>query len=93
MPILGAYRRCQRATEQYYDNPDNHQRRPQPRRHPHLRRLRDRAAFGDALLRSALQLAAGGGYDPAADVNQDGRITSLDALMILQTAAGGNIEI
>jgi len=36
----------------------------------------------------ALQLAASGGWDPAADVNRDNHITSLDALMILQAAAG-----
>ncbi|MHC1574294.1 MAG: dockerin type I domain-containing protein, partial [Candidatus Methanogasteraceae archaeon] len=36
----------------------------------------------------ALELSASGGWDPAADVNGDNRITSLDALMILQAAAG-----
>ena len=36
----------------------------------------------------ALHLAATGGGDPAADVNHDRRTTSLDALMILQAAAG-----
>jgi len=36
----------------------------------------------------ALELAATGGWDPAADVDGDSRITSLDALMILQAAAG-----
>ena len=36
----------------------------------------------------ALELAATGGWDPAADVDGDRRITSLDALMILQAAAG-----
>ena len=35
----------------------------------------------------ALQLAASGGWDSAADVDGDNRITSLDALMILQAAA------
>jgi hypothetical protein len=35
----------------------------------------------------ALELAASGGWDPAADVDGDRRITSLDALMILQAAA------
>jgi len=35
----------------------------------------------------ALQLAASGGWDPAADVSGDGQVTSLDALMILQMAA------
>ncbi|MEA1869456.1 MAG: dockerin type I domain-containing protein [Euryarchaeota archaeon] len=40
----------------------------------------------------ALQLAASGGWDADADVNRDNRITSLDALMILQ-AAGGAIEL
>jgi hypothetical protein len=36
----------------------------------------------------ALQLAASGGWDPAADVNRDSHITSLDALMIMHAAAG-----
>jgi hypothetical protein len=36
----------------------------------------------------ALELAASGEYDPAADVSGDGRITSLDALMILRAATG-----
>jgi len=36
----------------------------------------------------ALQLAATGAQNPAADVNDDGHITSLDALMILQAASG-----
>ena len=40
----------------------------------------------------ALQLAATGAHDPAADVSGDGRVTSLDALMILQAAAG-SIEL
>ncbi|MEA1909090.1 MAG: dockerin type I domain-containing protein, partial [Euryarchaeota archaeon] len=40
----------------------------------------------DALV--ALKLAASGGWDPAMDVNGDGRVTSLDALMILKAAAG-----
>ena len=40
----------------------------------------------------ALQLAATGGRDPAADVDDDDRITPLDALMILQ-AVGGVIEL
>ena len=35
-----------------------------------------------------LHLAATGGWDPAADVDGDNHITSLDALMILQAAAG-----
>ena len=35
----------------------------------------------------ALQIAATGGWDANADVNHDSRITSLDALMILQAAA------
>nr|QNO47672.1 hypothetical protein BBPFCCNM_00001 [Methanosarcinales archaeon ANME-2c ERB4] len=38
--------------------------------------------------RVALQLAARGGCDDAADVNGDGRVISLDALMIVQVAAG-----
>ncbi|MCK5108826.1 MAG: hypothetical protein KAR25_03965, partial [Methanosarcinales archaeon] len=36
----------------------------------------------------ALELAASGEYDPAADVIGDGRITALDALVIVQAAAG-----
>ena len=41
----------------------------------------------------ALQIAVGSrGYDPCWDVSGDGQVTSLDALMILQAAAG-NIEI
>ena len=36
----------------------------------------------------AFQLAATGGWDSAADVDGDNHITSLDALMILQAAAG-----
>ena len=36
---------------------------------------------------AALELTATGGWDPASDVNRDSRITSLDALMILQAAA------
>jgi len=36
----------------------------------------------------ALRLAATGAHDPAADVSGDDRVTSLDALMILQAAAG-----
>ena len=35
----------------------------------------------------ALRLAASGAHDDAADVSGDGRVTSLDALMILQAAA------
>jgi parallel beta-helix repeat protein len=35
-----------------------------------------------------LRLAVIGAYDPAADVSGDDRVTSLDALMILQAAAG-----
>jgi hypothetical protein len=37
----------------------------------------------------ALQLAATGAHNPAADVSGDNCVTSLDALMILQAAAGG----
>ncbi len=36
----------------------------------------------------ALQIVAGGEYNADADVSGDGKITSLDALMILQAAAG-----
>ena len=35
-----------------------------------------------------LRIAAIGGWDADADVSRDGRVTSLDALMILQAAAG-----
>ena len=48
-------------------------------------------ALPSAMLRSAFQLAASGGWDPAADVNRDSRATSIDDLMILQ-AAGGKME-
>ncbi|PXF57821.1 MAG: hypothetical protein C4B59_14495 [Candidatus Methanogaster sp.] len=40
----------------------------------------------------ALKLAATGGWDANADVNHDSRITSLDALMIMQ-AAGSAITL
>ena len=40
----------------------------------------------------ALEIAVGSAHDPAADVSGDDRVTSLDALMILQ-AAGGVIEL
>jgi hypothetical protein len=40
----------------------------------------------DALI--ALQMAVRGEYSEEADVNRDGEVTSLDALMILQAAAG-----
>lgn len=36
----------------------------------------------------ALAIAAGGAHNPAADVSGDGRVTSLDALLILKAAAG-----
>jgi hypothetical protein len=36
----------------------------------------------------ALQIAATGAHDPAADVSGDDRVTALDALMILQAAIG-----
>jgi len=42
-------------------------------------------ATADAVI--ALQLAVSGGWDADADVNGDGKVTSLDALMILQMAA------
>ena len=35
----------------------------------------------------ALQIAATGVHDDAADVSGDGQVTSLDALMIMQAAA------
>jgi len=37
----------------------------------------------------ALQIAARGGWAPAADVDGDNHITALDGLMIMQAAAGG----
>jgi parallel beta-helix repeat protein len=37
----------------------------------------------------ALRIAASGGWDADADVSRDGRVTSLDALMILQAVSGG----
>jgi hypothetical protein len=40
----------------------------------------------DALI--ALQMAVRGEYSEEADVNRDDKVTSLDALMILQAAAG-----
>ena len=40
----------------------------------------------------ALQIAATGAHDDAADVSRDGRVTSLDALMILH-AGGGRIKL
>ena len=36
---------------------------------------------------TAFRLAANGAHDDAADVSGDGRVTSLDALMILQASA------
>ncbi len=41
----------------------------------------------DALI--ALQMAVRGEYSEEADVNRDNKVTSLDALMVLQAAAGG----
>ncbi|MEA1866160.1 MAG: NosD domain-containing protein, partial [Euryarchaeota archaeon] len=43
----------------------------------------------------ALQIAASGAHNPAADVSGDNHVTSLDALMILQAAAGawGSVKI
>ncbi len=48
---------------------------------------------GDSILTPAdaaiaLRIAASGGWDANADVSDDGSVTSLDALMILQAAAG-----
>jgi parallel beta-helix repeat protein len=48
----------------------------------------DRISPADAAI--ALQLAATGAQNPAADVSGDGQITSLDALMILQSWLGGS---
>jgi len=39
---------------------------------------------------TALQMAVRGEWLEAADINRDGSVTSLDALMILQVAAGVN---
>jgi len=50
----------------------------------------DRITPADAAI--ALRLAATGAHDDAADVSGDGRVTSLDALMILQ-AGGGRIKL
>jgi subtilisin family serine protease len=44
----------------------------------------DRITTTDACI--ALQIAASGGWDQSADVNEDGIVTSLDVLMILQEA-------
>jgi hypothetical protein len=46
----------------------------------------DELTSDDAVL--TLQLAASGQYNNAADVNRDGSVTSLDALMIMQACAG-----
>ncbi|PXF60709.1 MAG: hypothetical protein C4B59_07715 [Candidatus Methanogaster sp.] len=52
--------------------------------------LEEPPAFTTADAAIALQIAVGSrGYDSRWDVNDDGRVTSLDALMILQAAAGG----
>lgn len=40
---------------------------------------------------SARRMTVRGEYDDAADMNRDGMVTALDALMIVQAA--GNIEI
>jgi hypothetical protein len=45
-------------------------------------------APADAAIALALAVAATGAQNPAADVSGDGQVTSLDALMILQAAAG-----
>ena len=37
---------------------------------------------------AAIAIAASGAHDDAADLSGDGRVTSLDTLMILQAAAG-----
>ena len=44
-------------------------------------------APADAVI--VLEMAARGEYKPIADVNDDKRVTSIDALMIMQAAAGG----
>ena len=50
----------------------------------------DRPAFATADAVIALQIAVGSRPpDPHWDMNGDGSVTSLDALMILQAAAGG----
>ena len=45
-----------------------------------------RITIADAAI--ALWTTATGAHNPAADVSGDGRVTSLDALMILKAAAG-----
>ena len=47
----------------------------------------DRITPADAVI--ALAIVSSGAYNSAADVSGDGCVTSLDALMILQAAAGG----
>ena len=42
---------------------------------------------------SARRMTVRGECDDAADVNRDGRVTSLDALMIMQVAAGGRRQV
>ena len=37
---------------------------------------------------AALRISASGGYNEDADLNDDGKVTSLDALMILQVVVG-----
>ena len=50
--------------------------------------MRQGRGGGRAIAAIALQIAASGGWNADADVNGDRQITSLDALMILQAAAG-----
>jgi len=55
----------------------------------HHHRCRDRAGFADAVLYFAFQIAASSRPpDPRWGTSGDGSVTSLDALMILQAAAG-----
>jgi hypothetical protein len=42
----------------------------------------------DAII--ALRMAVSGGHSDDADMNRDGSVTSLDALVILQAAGGGD---
>ena len=53
----------------------------------HKRMIPPTMAFTPSDATIALHLAATGGWDAAADVDGDSRITSLDALMILKAAA------
>jgi hypothetical protein len=55
-----------------------------------IKELPAKITVADAVI--ALEIAVSGEYSADADVNDDGHVTALDALMILQAAAG-SIEI